>query len=161
MLSKIVLLVLLLAAVAVAGALLSGGAPLTASPGLVKRLGTYLTTNTAQTSPQPVFPELRERYYAVPPEPLLNYVARTVRELGWEITEEKPRAYLLRAVVSTPLLHFKDDLEVRLSLLQDGGSKVHVRSASRVGKADFGANTGHIVTFFRALDEKLPSSAIR
>ncbi len=41
------------------------------------------------------------------------------------------------AIYRTPLLRFRDDLELRL----DGaGSVIHVRSASRVGYSDLGAN---------------------
>jgi uncharacterized protein (DUF1499 family) len=41
------------------------------------------------------------------------------------------------AVYRTPLLRFRDDLELRLD---EAGAVIHVRSASRVGYSDMGAN---------------------
>ena len=60
---------------------------------------------------------------------------RAVGAIGGTIeTDEK---FTLHAVVRTPVLRFPDDLHARL----DGGAGViHVRSASRVGRKDFGAN---------------------
>jgi uncharacterized protein (DUF1499 family) len=53
---------------------------------------------------------------------------------GVVITEE---ADYLRAVYQTPLLRYIDDVEFR----QDKNNQlIHVRSASRVGQSDFGAN---------------------
>ena len=53
---------------------------------------------------------------------------------GVVITEE---ADYLRVVYQTPLLRYIDDVEFR----QDNNNQViHVRSASRVGQSDFGAN---------------------
>ena len=49
-------------------------------------------------------------------------------------TDEK---FTLHAVVKTPVLRFPDDLHARLDR---AAGVIHVRSASRVGRKDFGAN---------------------
>jgi hypothetical protein len=159
MLLKIVLGLLLALIALVVATLVRSGAPLTAPPGLFARLGTYLTENVAETAPEPRFPELRERQYRVPPEPILRYLAAAARALDWEVADEDPRNHRLHAVVTTPLLHFQDDLRVQIRLAPGGGSRLSVRSASRVGKADFGANTAHIVAFFEELERQLPPQA--
>jgi len=61
-----------------------------------------------------------------------------------DLIESQPRVDLVtvevayaHAVFRTPLLRFRDDLEVRLD---EPNSVIHVRSASRVGYSDMGAN---------------------
>jgi uncharacterized protein (DUF1499 family) len=45
------------------------------------------------------------------------------------------------AVYRTPVLRFKDDVEFRLD---SGAKRIHVRSASRIGYSDLGANRRRI-----------------
>jgi uncharacterized protein (DUF1499 family) len=50
-------------------------------------------------------------------------------------------------------LIFKDDVSVAVTpgANDDGGAVLHIRSASRVGKSDFGVNRRRVRRFFRAL----------
>jgi uncharacterized protein (DUF1499 family) len=54
-------------------------------------------------------------------------------------------------MVETAFFKFKDDVIVRLTPV-DGGTQVDMRSASRVGQSDLGANAARIEDFFDALD---------
>jgi uncharacterized protein (DUF1499 family) len=54
----------------------------------------------------------------------------------------------LRATFTTPLMRFVDDFELRLDA--DNGL-LHLRSASRVGRSDFGKNRQRIEEFKRRL----------
>ncbi|GMQ96704.1 MAG: hypothetical protein BMS9Abin15_0380 [Gammaproteobacteria bacterium] len=60
--------------------------------------------------------------------------------------------YTVHAVVTTPLLRFKDDIDVRFELTDEQTSTIHIRSASRFGKGDFGANLSHIMDLQTALN---------
>lgn len=65
---------------------------------------------------------------------------------GWLRGRDDARVVLeagdyLHAEWSTPLLGFRDDLEL---LLDRAGRMVHVRSASRVGRSDLGANRARV-----------------
>jgi len=53
-------------------------------------------------------------------------------------------------VVETRLWRFRDDVEVKL-IPGERGTEIHVRSASRVGKGDFGTNTRHILSLLQCL----------
>lgn len=53
---------------------------------------------------------------------------------------EREEGYL-RSVFTTPLLRFKDDFEARLDA---GAGVIHVRSSSRLGYSDLGANAKRI-----------------
>ena len=58
---------------------------------------------------------------------------------NWQITIENES--FIQAVVSTPLMKFKDD--VQLLYLAESGL-IHVRSSSRLGLSDLGANANRV-----------------
>ena len=58
---------------------------------------------------------------------------------------------LIEAVASTPIIGFRDDIVIRIQADGDG-TRVDIRSRSRVGKHDFGANATRIRTFFKRLN---------
>ncbi len=146
------LLVLLSAAVGclVVGAIVVNNPPLSDPPGFRTRLFTYLTQNVAETRRDHGFPELELRSYTMSPTPLFTRVEHAITALGWEIVDFDPGRYYLHAVVVTPLLKFKDDVEVYLVPAREG-TELHIRSSSRVGKGDLGANTRHILDLLATL----------
>jgi uncharacterized protein (DUF1499 family) len=66
--------------------------------------------------------------------------------LGWDITRADPVAGEIEAVDTTKIMAFKDDVIIRVRRA-DGGSVVDLRSASRVGRSDMGANAKRIRSF--------------
>jgi uncharacterized protein (DUF1499 family) len=70
---------------------------------------------------------------------------------GWKIASSDRTTGLVEAMVETAFFKFKDDVIVRLTPV-DGGTQVDMRSASRVGQSDLGANAARIEDFFDALD---------
>ncbi|MDD3448060.1 MAG: DUF1499 domain-containing protein [Gammaproteobacteria bacterium] len=135
-----------------AGALLLNRLPWDQPPGTAARLAAYLGGNSAATDPASDFPELRPPRYDIPPEALHAAVVRAVERLGWETSGRDDGKLLLAAVVITPLLRFRDDVVIRAERAPGGGSLLTARSASRVGRADFGANTRHLLDLFAAVD---------
>lgn len=73
----------------------------------------------------------------------------TLDTLGWEVTREDIVNYELEAVEETPLLGFKDDVIIRVQSVK-GGSRIDVRSVSRVGISDLGANAKRIQRYLMA-----------
>jgi len=65
------------------------------------------------------------------------------REMGWEIVAADSAAGRIEATATTAWFGFKDDVVVRITP-GAGGSTVDVRSVSRVGKSDVGANAERI-----------------
>ncbi len=146
---KWLFLALTVPVVLLAGGLLLNRPPLLSPPGVFERLKAYLTTNVAETRPDHRFPELR-----TPLVPLETGEARTavlaaMQELGWQQVEVASDG--IRAVVVSRLFRFRDDVTVRLEEI-DGGTRLHARSASRVGKGDLAANAGHLRALFAAVD---------
>jgi uncharacterized protein (DUF1499 family) len=80
---------------------------------------------------------------------------RAANALGWEITVSDPAAGSLEATQTSRIFRFVDDVAVRVRAEPSGGSIVDVRSKSRVGRGDLGANARRIRAFEAQL--KLPT----
>jgi len=70
---------------------------------------------------------------------------------GWEITREDASALELEYTATTSIFRFVDDVSIRVRADPEG-SRVDVRSRSRMGRVDFGANAARIREFMRALE---------
>jgi hypothetical protein len=145
-------LAVVLPVVLAAGALLLNRVPLLDPPGVGARLRAYLTSNVAETRPEHPFAELRERSFDIPAEGLYARALEAVRALGWRVVEQDPRGLRLDAIVQTPLLRFRDDVRIEVHPNGARASRLYVRSASRVGRGDFGANTRHVLDLYRAAE---------
>jgi Protein of unknown function (DUF1499) len=81
--------------------------------------------------------------------------ARARGQAGWAIGRIEPAQGLFTAVAVTRLLRFRDDVTVRVRPTA-GGSRVDVRSRSRLGRDDLGANAARIRRFLRDLRTAAP-----
>lgn len=68
------------------------------------------------------------------------------RELGWEIVNADLNRGRIEAVDTTTIMGFKDDVVIRVRSNADG-TMVDLRSVSRVGVSDLGANAERIRAF--------------
>lgn len=152
-------LALIFASLLAAG-IIANGLPLTDPPGLGTRLSTYLNTNVAETKEDSSFPELRLRRYEAPPALLFDVARRAVQSLHWDIPATDDAKKEIQAVVTTKLWGFKDDVTIQIQPATPSGSWLWVRSASRVGKGDLGANTRHVMDLVRLVDETVPKQAL-
>jgi len=93
----------------------------------------------------------------VDPDPGATFDAAlaTARDLGWAILEEDRGRLRFEAYEETSFFHFVDDMVVRVRNADGGGAVVDVRSKSRDGKGDLGANAARIRRFLAALEERL------
>lgn len=92
-------------------------------------------------------------------ETVYRLVLRAMQALDWDVIHRVPPGGRLGlghidAVVRSPILGFPDDLTVRIAPLA-GQTRIDVRSASRVGRHDFGANLGHIEEFMQELQAQI------
>jgi uncharacterized protein (DUF1499 family) len=63
---------------------------------------------------------------------------------GWEVVDASAADGRVEAIATTPLFGFKDDVVIRVTPGPDGGSVVDIRSKSRDGQGDIGANAARI-----------------
>ena len=77
---------------------------------------------------------------------------RTARSMGWQIIDDNKAAGRIEATATTFWFGFMDDIVIRIRA--DGsGSRVDVRSESRVGVSDLGKNAERIAKFLAAMKE--------
>ena len=77
--------------------------------------------------------------------------ARAVaQDMGWEIVSADPASGRIEAVATTFWFGFKDDVTVRVTP-QGETSRIDVRSRSRVGRGDAGANASRIRRYLAKL----------
>jgi uncharacterized protein (DUF1499 family) len=126
--------------------------PVAAPPGAVERLKTYLGRNVAETREDHRFPELRTRAFPVSADELIEYTRRACERLGWEDIGEDPQQGRVRARIRSPLLGFVDDLAARAEAAQPGYAKLQVRSSSRIGRGDLGANARHVLDLYQMVE---------
>jgi hypothetical protein len=110
-------------------------------------------------------PQHRQRYPHIQPGvfPLLTcavfQAARAAADsLRWHIAASDESEGRIEATATTPLLRFKDDVVIRIRA-DNGGTRVDIRSASRVGLSDFGTNARRIQAFFQELKNHLKTTA--
>ena len=75
--------------------------------------------------------------------------------MGLKITYSNLEEGLIEAVDSSFWYGFKDDIIIRIEKLISDEIKVDVRSASRIGKSDFGVNSMRIKDFYQRLEFNL------
>lgn len=73
----------------------------------------------------------------------------TAGSLGWEITRQDGNAGFIEAVDTTAIMNFKDDVVIRVRTDEEG-TLIDLRSVSRVGVSDLGANAKRIRAFTSA-----------
>lgn len=94
------------------------------------------------------------------PRARVHAAAREViNDSGWLLVGEDEREGRLEATATTRWFGFKDDIVVRLRDLPAGGTRVDVRSKSRIGRSDLGTNARRIRGFLRDLQQRLGPEA--
>lgn len=96
------------------------------------------------------YPDLGPLTLEAAPEAVFLRAAEAAREMGWEIVESDPERGRIEATATTPWFGFQDDVVVRIRP-DVGGSRVDVRSVSRVGRSDVGTNARRIEEYFELL----------
>lgn len=105
----------------------------------------YAGDETA-TQQRAAYPDIRSLHLPMPPAEALARAERAAEALGWTVVAVAPEDGRLEASDTTFWFRFTDDIVVRVRS-EDGGSRVDVRSKSRVGRSDVGTNAARIRRF--------------
>jgi uncharacterized protein (DUF1499 family) len=87
----------------------------------------------------------------VPPREAFAKAVAAAEAMGWEVVGRDSAAGTIEAVDTTKWFGFKDDIAIRVTPTPEGGSRIDIRSKSRVGRGDVGTNAQRI----RAYAERL------
>ncbi|MBE8220132.1 MAG: DUF1499 domain-containing protein, partial [Alphaproteobacteria bacterium] len=86
------------------------------------------------------------------PTAAFDIVLGAVQAMGWQVVQATRGRGTIEASVQTPLFGFIDDVVIRLSP-EGKNTRVDMRSASRVGVSDLGANAARIEAFMQTLND--------
>lgn len=96
------------------------------------------------------YPDLKPLVVTIPPAEAMQRAIDAARSMGWQVAATDTASGRLEATHTTRWFGFKDDVVVRIRP-EGTGSRVDVRSVSRVGLSDLGANAERIRSFLAKL----------
>ena len=96
------------------------------------------------------YPDIQPIILNLPPAEAFKKVDDVAMAMGWDVVARAPAEGRLEAIDTTKWFGFHDDIVVRIKA--DGsGSRIDIRSKSRVGRSDLGVNAQRIREFTRRL----------
>lgn len=148
---RIIVIVITVLTIVVFYTLHRNDAHISQPPGTAKRLAVFFTVNSASTSDDPYFEELRTPIFAMDAESLYQQALKTGSQLGWGILDNDRDKHDIKFIVRSPLFMFVDDVFIEVRAISKSRSSLNIQSNSRAGGADFAANSGHIQKLIKAL----------
>ncbi|RUO35772.1 DUF1499 domain-containing protein [Aliidiomarina sanyensis] len=113
----------------------------------------YPGEETAQLQ-QAAYPDIQTMRFTIPAPDVYAAALRVVERAGWELVEANANEGRIEATASTRWFGFKDDVVIRI--VADGGDTLlDMRSKSRIGLSDVGANANRIRAFRDRLEREL------
>ncbi|EWH03386.1 hypothetical protein Q427_03695 [Halomonas sp. BC04] len=97
------------------------------------------------------YPDIAPLELSMPLSEAFDAAVAEVKAAGWELTAVDNG--IIEAVATTTWFGFKDDVVIRLRESEDG-VRVDMRSASRIGRSDIGANAARIRDYLTALEAR-------
>lgn len=99
------------------------------------------------------YPDLKTLYLSGTSEQAVIAVQSVIENLGWQLLGNTDEGRHIEASDSTLIMGFTDDIVIRIRPLNEG-VLVDLRSASRVGVTDLGANAKRIRRFVSLLKKR-------
>ncbi|HUP31170.1 MAG TPA: DUF1499 domain-containing protein [Usitatibacter sp.] len=99
---------------------------------------------------QRAYADIKPKVLTMPPREAVQRAIDAARALGWEVVSSDATTGRVEATATTKWFGFQDDVVVRVRP-EGTGSRVDVRSASRVGESDVGANAARVREFLAKL----------
>jgi len=96
------------------------------------------------------YPDIRPLHLDAPPAAAFARALATAKAMGWDIAAADSAVGRIEATATTRWFGFKDDVIVRVRP-DSAGSRVDVRSVSRVGRSDVGTNAARVRAFLSRL----------
>ena len=105
------------------------------------------------------YPDIRPLTVGISPARAYEAALATAGRMNWRIVEGNPSERRIEAVATTRWFGFKDDVVIRISPAENGGSVLDIRSVSRVGSSDLGTNARRIRTFLKAFSKTVKTAS--
>jgi uncharacterized protein (DUF1499 family) len=104
------------------------------------------------------YPDLGPMALDLAPDEAYDAALDAAEAMDWELVAQDSGAGRIEATATTAWFGFKDDVVIRVRPA-DGGSRIDVRSKSRVGQGDLGANAARIRSYIDELEDRLAGAA--
>jgi uncharacterized protein (DUF1499 family) len=96
------------------------------------------------------YPDIAPLVLPLKPDAAFNKALGTARQMGWDIVAADAATGRIEATATTPWFGFKDDVAIRITPAPSG-SRIDVRSLSRVGGSDIGTNAKRVHAYLANL----------
>lgn len=96
------------------------------------------------------YPNLGPMVLPIPPDQAFERALAAARSMGWQIVGADREAGRIEGTDTTFWFGFKDDVVIRITPVAQG-SRIDVRSVSRVGRSDVGTNAERIESYLKQL----------
>ena len=110
------------------------------------------------------YPDIRPIDVGIPPRLAYQHAIDVARGMGWRIVDGNREEGRIEATATTRWFGFKDDVVIRIVETAGQGTRLDIRSVSRVGISDVGANACRIRIFrrkFLDLSQRAISASVR
>jgi uncharacterized protein (DUF1499 family) len=108
--------------------------------------------NTDPTLQQKGYPDIQPLVSTLAPDAMFDAALKVARDMGWEIVAEVKAEGRIEATDTTAWWGFKDDVVIRI-VAEAQGSRLDIRSMSRVGMSDIGKNAERVRAFLAKVKE--------
>lgn len=98
------------------------------------------------------YPDIKPLDMDVAPDAAFDKALMVAEDMGWDIVAQRKPEGRIEATDTTFWMGFKDDVVIRIQEAP-GGSRVDIRSESRIGLSDIGVNAKRIRAFIAAMQK--------
>lgn len=102
------------------------------------------------------YPDVRPLEMQVSADEAFVAAIALVEERGWELLSADPAESQIEAIATSRVFGFEDEVAIRVTET-DTGARIDMRSRSRLGQIDRGANARRIEAFLSDLEIRAPS----
>jgi uncharacterized protein (DUF1499 family) len=103
---------------------------------------------------QDAYPDITPADYPIPTEAAFEAALAAAREMGWDVVAIDQAAGRIEATDRTFWFGFVDDIVIRVRPT-DAGSRIDIRSVSRVGVGDLGTNAARVRAYLAELERQI------
>ena len=96
------------------------------------------------------YPDIAPLIVSLAPDAAFNRALDTARQMGWTIVAADDKSGEIEASDQSRWMGFTDDIVIRVAKA-DAGSRIDLRSSSRLGRSDFGVNAERVRAYLARL----------
>ena len=96
------------------------------------------------------YPAIAPLMIPLAPDAAFNRALDTARQMGWTILAADDKSGQIEASDRSRWMGFTDDIVIRVAQA-DAGSRIDLRSSSRLGRSDFGVNAARVSAYLMKL----------